>query len=383
VYFLGSEFRNTGRVSQVLTRGYSQAVGWRGEVGVPRGRWLVEAGGAAERLRASQTLRTFATSADDTLRTLDERETGPALWSGAAWVEASRTGATGTVALGLRRGARSDVARGTWSPWIVAERRAGRLTVRAGAAGSAQFTDPLTALAARERPSAERASSYDVGVVQTISPTIEWAVTAFARREGDVLRSVGEDRLDATTGEFVGALPFPASSAVLEGRVRGADVVLRRRAASGLTGWASYTWAHARARDVATGERFDADFDQRHTLNVVASQRLSYRSTIGLTFRAGSNVPLAGYFEPAGDGLRLSHARNRVRLPTYARLDARLTRTFTFARHRMTLFVEVMNVLNRRNVGPADASVRRSLEVTGFAERLIPRVPSAGLLVEF
>jgi hypothetical protein len=42
-----------------------------------------------------------------------------------------------------------------------------------------------------------------------------------------------------------------------------------------------------------------------------------------------------------------------------------------------------MNVLDRENVGPADPSVRASLQVIGFAERLIPRVPSAGFVVEF
>jgi hypothetical protein len=72
-----------------------------------------------------------------------------------------------------------------------------------------------------------------------------------------------------------------------------------------------------------------------------------------------------------------------VRLPTYARLDLRLTRTFTFDRRRLTLFVEVMNVLDRQNVGQSDGAVRTTLEVTGYAERLFPRVPSAGLLIEF
>jgi hypothetical protein len=94
-------------------------------------------------------------------------------------------------------------------------------------------------------------------------------------------------------------------------------------------------------------------------------------------------VPLAGYFDEAGDGLRLAAVRNRVRLPVYARLDLRITRTFTSERRRFTVFAEVMNVLSRRNVGQAPASVRPTLEVTGYAERLMPFVPSVGLLVEF
>ena len=70
-----------------------------------------------------------------------------------------------------------------------------------------------------------------------------------------------------------------------------------RRATSGLTGWVGYTWAHTRYHDVVTGETFDGDFDQRHTLNLFAQQRLSYRLTVSAKLRVGSNFPIVGYFD--------------------------------------------------------------------------------------
>jgi hypothetical protein len=242
--------------------------------------------------------------------------------------------------------------------------------------------EPLTVLAANETTRPERAGSIDAGISHEVTPRTTWSVDAFVRRERNVLRSVDE-RVDPVTDERMFAPPFPVAVATLEGRARGVDLVLRRHAPARLAGWVGYTWARARVRDRATGERFDADFDQRHTLNVVLTERLSYRSAIGMKLRVGSNTPLIGYFESSPDGLRLSSLRNRVRLPTYARLDARATRTFTFSRRRLTLFVEVMNVLDHENIGPADPFVRASLQVIGFAERLIPRVPSAGFVVEF
>ena len=105
--------------------------------------------------------------------------------------------------------------------------------------------------------------------------------------------------------------------------------------------------------------------------------------TISGKLRVGSNFPIVGYFEERPEGLWLSTERNRVRLPVYSRLDLRANRTFTFERHRLTLFVEIMNTLGRRNIGQADGSIRPSLEAVGFAERLIPFVPSAGVLIEF
>jgi hypothetical protein len=161
------------------------------------------------------------------------------------------------------------------------------------------------------------------------------------------------------------------------------DVTLTRRSASGLTGWMAYTWARTRHHDTQTGETFDADLDQRHTLNVFAEQRLSYRFTVSAKFRMGSNMPIVGYFAGTPEALRLSTTRNDVRLPYYARLDLRADRTFTFDRRRLTLFVEIMNVSGRRNYGQADGSVRSTFESVGFVERLIPFVPSVGMLIEF
>jgi hypothetical protein len=79
----------------------------------------------------------------------------------------------------------------------------------------------------------------------------------------------------------------------------------------------------------------------------------------------------------------LSVTRNDVRLPVYARLDVRANRTFTFKRSRMTLFVEVMNLIGRDNLRQTDGSIRLNLDAVGFVDRLLPRVPSAGLLFEF
>ena len=80
----------------------------------------------------------------------------------------------------------------------------------------------------------------------------------------------------------------------------------------------------------------------------------------------------------------LASVRNAVRLPLYARLDVRANRTFTFERSRLTLFVEVMNLLGRDNGGQSDGFVVPSTgRAVGYVESLLPRVPSAGLLFEF
>ena len=83
------------------------------------------------------------------------------------------------------------------------------------------------------------------------------------------------------------------------------------------------------------------------------------------------------------DGFVVSDQRNTLRIPPYARLDVRANRTFARRHKRLTLFVEVLNVLDRTNERVAIPIVDGTLRVTNLFESLVPLVPSAGLLLEF
>ena len=133
-----------------------------------------------------------------------------------------------------------------------------------------------------------------------------------------------------------------------------------------------------------TGESFDGDFDQRHTFNGYGLYRFNDRYSLAGKLRAGSNVPAVGYWEQQGDQYFVSDTRNELRLPRYARLDIRLSRAFNRRASRITLFVEVLNVLDRENVRYTPPGVNlRTGQAFGLYESMIPRVPSAGVLVEF
>ena len=98
----------------------------------------------------------------------------------------------------------------------------------------------------------------------------------------------------------------------------------------------------------------------------------------------GSNFPIPGYYTQEGATYFVTDQRNRLRLPSYARLDLRANRTFDWSRKRLTLFAEVLNVLNRENVRfnpPRISSSTR--QVTRLFDSLVPVVPSAGILLEF
>jgi hypothetical protein len=382
--FTGSDFHNTGVLEQELARGYTQGLAGRIDavVGLARG-WTLEAGAVRERQRMNEIARRFRLASPGQLRVQLQRDISPRTWLASAWMQLARETDRGGVVAGLRLSDRTISNRLAVSPWLLVQRRAGPWTWQAGAGASAQFPDALFVIDPTEPIRPERSAGGDLGLAYQPTPTTEWRVVAFARADSDALRLRAEHRLDPLSGLRRLAGAFPEYQPSLDGQSRGVDIVFSRRGAAGLTGWVAYTWSHTRLTDQITGESFDGDFDQRHTLNAVGTVRLSWRTTAGLKLRIGSNVPIAGYFEGTPEDIRLASVRNGVRLPVYARLDLRGTRTFSFAARRLTLFVEIMNVFGRRNYGQSEGVIRSTLQADGFVERLVPFVPSAGMLLEF
>src|SRR6185295_11047003 len=83
----------------------------------------------------------------------------------------------------------------------------------------------------------------------------------------------------------------------LDGHARGVELLLQRKSSHGLSGWFSYSLGFNRYRDVNTGESFDGDFDQRHTINSRGVYRVTDRFSLAGKFRYGSNVPATGYYQ--------------------------------------------------------------------------------------
>ena len=172
----------------------------------------------------------------------------------------------------------------------------------------------------------------------------------------------------------------------LDGFARGVELAVQRAAAGrGVSGWLSYAVARNRYRDTASGETFWGDSDQRHTLNAYAMYRHSDRASFVAKLRVGRNFPIPGYYARQQDGVYVvSDARNTARLPAYSRLDLRVNRAFTWSRRRLTLFAEVINVLNRDNVrfDPPGINTATRATTTPF-DSMLPIVPSVGVLIEF
>jgi hypothetical protein len=380
-----NQFANETSTGFDLGRGEGLDVTWHADVAARRSAELtLEAGGQVQwQQRQVEERRITNTLAGTTI--LQSYDQGAILSSGyaqAQWSPLTRV----TLTPGMRVDRWDLTGDTSVSPWAQAELGMTKgLKLRAGAGIHRQFPG-FEEVAGRRgsialRP--ERAYHTDLGVEGRVGEDARWQITLYNRRERDVLR-LPDAELRVVGNRLTAPSPTSRWANALDGYARGVELLVQRRSAGGLSGWASYSLGFNRYRDRNTGEAFDGDFDQRHTFNVHAAYRLTDRLSVAGKLRAGTNVPAIGYWEQQGSGYFVSSARNGLRVPAYVRLDVRGNRTFNWQGKRLTLFVEVLNVFGHDNVRYNPPGVNlRTRQAFGIFEAMIPLVPSAGILLEF
>lgn len=394
-YVVHTTYRNNVTDGRVREQGWDRDVTWRGSVDWrPSAAHAIELGAQVQSLRARRLDRRF-TSSTASVTTVDAsmKATDPGGYAAYRWTPTDRI----VVSPGARVDNFELVHKTVVAPWLLTEWQIfPRTRLRVGA--SVQYQPPTLddGLLVRRTDALvpERAASLDVGIEQRLGDSWRFSLTAYGRDDRDRLRlKNNEFRLVNNVVVRPGTAYMDNA---LSGRSRGADVILERRSVNGWSGWLSYSYATSTVTDqtrtvtgaltsVVPPERYAADYDQRHTINIYSAYRWSGRTSVSARFRYGSNFPTNGYFEPRGTDIwTLSERRNLTRLPEYARLDMRADRAFTYRRRRLTLFVEVINVLDRDNFRAQGPAVNvNTRQVSGLTDHLFPIVPSAGILVEF
>jgi hypothetical protein len=399
VYSTGLRFDNDNPAGQRLDSARFTELGWRADGSfAPSASLVVEFGGDAQQLSGDNFIarQLSVTSGQVTLNRFDEQTSAASAYGQVRLGLGSRF----TVTPGARVDRWSLTRSTTASPWMNAEvRLSDRTRLRGGTGIYRQFPDLDQVYGIHGggrdlRP--ERAVHIDAGVEHMLPRQTRLLFNVYSRHERDVLWTPGAETQRSSSGTIVlGAFDAPWIN-TLSGDARGIEVVARRDAVDGFSGWAGYAIARLRYTDTQTGERFWADADQRHTLSLYGNYRLSSRASVSARFRYGSNYPVAGYIGPAQTSLGtnpfidgrplfsgLVSERNTLRLPDYARLDVRADRAFNWSGRRLVLFVEVANVLNRTNLRNSSYSVDRAGRVFETTESLMPIVPSGGFVFEF
>ena len=230
----------------------------------------------------------------------------------------------------------------------------------------------------------QSASHFSFGVDQALGATTRVRLEAYDQELRDLPFVAAADwRIE--DGRIRPPQPMAPLANALDGWSRGVEVMVQRRSANGLSGWIAYSFGHARWHEEPGTLEFDSDFDQRHTLTVFGSYRVTPTLNLSTKYRYGSGFPVAGFYEARPDGVFLSDERNLYRPEAYSRWDLRVNKAFLFDGWKLTLYGEVINVLDRthhRYTGLDGLDLR-----TGRAfletDTLFPLLPSIGVTVDF
>lgn len=227
---------------------------------------------------------------------------------------------------------------------------------------------------------AEGSTHYNASIERLFGDRIRLRAEVYDREDINLFFSLSEPRV---VGNSVTFTEFPFRNA-LSGHARGVELTLQRRSANKLAGWISYAYSSSELTDVGTALSFVSDTNQRHTVNVYGSYRFTETWNLSGAWRYGSGQPIPGFFRQVGSGYFLSTNRNLTRLPDYSRADLRLSKAFLFKKWKLTLTGEVINAMNRNNVRYAGFDgFGFDGRVFGQLDRVLPILPSAGVVIEF
>jgi hypothetical protein len=385
--YMRERFENSNRDGTPLGAGYYGEWAWRAA-----GTWAwntrapLDAGVSVRRLR-DDGFRQQILLNPAAVRRLDEYA-GTA-WRSGGYLQQSWSGWNGRLhmAAGGRWDRHSIDAIPALTPQASAGLALGGTRFSLGWGQYVQYPEisQLLAAASSRHLAPERATHYAGAFEQRLGERSRLRVEFYQREDRDLLfRPLYEPRMLPDGRIFNPPANAPWRNS-LRGYARGAEIFLQRRTANRLTGWVSYALGYTRLRDGATGASFPADQDQRHTVNVYGGYRLRPSVNLSVKWLYGSGFPIPGFFLRDASGRYFLHTeRNRLRLDSYHRTDVRVNKSWVFDRWKLTLYGEVVNVSNTRNVrfDSFNGYNTRTGQASLSFDRMFPILPSLGVVLE-
>jgi len=250
-----------------------------------------------------------------------------------------------------------------------------RTTVKAGAGLFYEQPEPVQVapVYGAKGLRSNRATHYALGVEQELAKQVELSVEGFYK---------GLDDLVMQTPSADGGMTY---ANIGDGRVVGAETLLRYKPDERFFGWVAYTLSRStRHNGPGEPERL-FEYDQTHILTVLGSYSLGRGWQLGARFRLVSGNPytpcLGGVLNAANGTYNCrSGPLLSQRVPAFNQLDVRVDKTWTFQSWKLTAYLDLQNAYNQKN--KEHASWNYNYTKTQYDTGL-PIIPSLGVRGEF
>ncbi|HEX3481859.1 MAG TPA: TonB-dependent receptor [Kofleriaceae bacterium] len=161
----------------------------------------------------------------------------------------------------------------------------------------------------------------------------------------------------------------------------GLELLIKREISEHAYGWVSYTYSRAFQQSHPDSDVVPTAFDQPHVLNAVASYKPGSGWEIGGRFQLASgrpDTPVIGatYDADTGRYVAIRGTARSIRTPLFLQLDTRVEHDWLYERWSLGLYLDIINVTNRKNVEAVqyDYRFRNSSPITSF-----PILPTLGV----
>ncbi len=236
---------------------------------------------------------------------------------------------------------------------------------------------------------AEEAAQVAVGIEHRPNDALSLRLEAYRREVGDQRpRFLNADRrIDAFPEAEGDRVRLDAD----DGLARGIEALV----AFDRGGWSwSASYALSEAKDRVDDRWVPRTLDQRHALGLTSSYRPGGAWQFSWTFQAHTGwpaTPSTYVLEEQPDGTvtlaRVVGDLNVDRLPTYHRLDFRVSRDFAVGNGVLQAYLDVFNLYNRANLRSygyyAQVEQGQVRTIRGDGEELLPILPTIGFRWEF
>ncbi len=185
----------------------------------------------------------------------------------------------------------------------------------------------------------EKTINYEAGIQVKVSDEISFNTTGFYRKTSNLVgMKIVED---------INGVKFPAFDNLNFATVKGLEFSLKKRFSNYFSGFLNYTYSKTLVSSslifqVPTdiSRTFPADWDQPHVLNFNLAFKFPAEWGFSVSGGASSGLPYTfNQLQP-----------NAERAPWIHALDLLLYKDFAFLKFNQRIFVQVLNVPNRRNV---------------------------------
>jgi len=246
----------------------------------------------------------------------------------------------------------------------------------------------------------ERTIAWEIGYKHSIEDNIVGSITYFKK---SFTNQIDAKTLIPFDSKTAGDYGFASYVNIAEANASGLEIVISRERDERLSGSISYTYMVTEGLSEYVNQKinyaqwgfplavkpFPLSWDQRHTIKADAEFRLFWGIQTNLVLLYNSPRPYTYY--PTRDGFTPLDS-TKVFVPNNARMtdvifvNAKLTKRFEFGdanRYVLTLYADVRNLLNTKNVRWMDSNGRIGGELSDPSAYYDPRRVRVGIRFEF